>query len=261
MSEFLSNGFLRNSDSNIESNENVTKCDRRNENRNIKFNLPRRNHTMTSIGKKIKEARFIKKMTQQELADLLHVSRSAISNWERERNYPDLDSIVHLSDILEVSLDQLLREDNIMVKEISNEQRKNKKRKLILRIIFPLFIISSFITGYLLYQEVSIVKNTFTPKISETITLENNLENWKDVKFDQKEYLNLTGLFWNKEIINDGNSDSNIEIRMIDIKNDKIVENFSIKPGESHKLESLKKDTDYSVEVRGEDGTYFLNLF
>lgn len=216
---------------------------------------------MTSIGKKIKEARSIKEMTQQELADLLHVSRSAISNWESERNYPDLDTIVLLSDILEVSLDKLLREDKIMVKEISNEQRKNKKRKIILRIIVPLFIISSFITGYLLYQEVSSVNNIFTPRINETITLENNLENWKDVKFGQKKYLNLTGLFWNKEIINDGNSGSDIEIRIIDIKTDKVIENFSIKPGESHKLESLKKDTDYSVEVRGEDGTYFLNLF
>lgn len=216
---------------------------------------------MTLIGMKIKEARTIKKMTQQELADLLHVSRSAISNWESERNYPDLNTIVHLSDILDISLDILLREDKIMVKEISNEQRKNTKRKIILRIIVPLFIISLLTTGYLLYQEVSSVHNTFTPRISETITLEENLENWKVIKFNQKEYLNIKGLFWKKEIINDVGSKSDIEIRFTDIETNKVIEKFSIKPGEGHRLKSLKKDTDYSVEIRGENGTYFLNLF
>ncbi|WP_430289574.1 helix-turn-helix domain-containing protein, partial [Sporosarcina gallistercoris] len=56
------------------------------------------------IGDKIKEARNKKRMTQQDLADLLNISRSAISNWEVGRNYPDLDMIVQLSDILEISL-------------------------------------------------------------------------------------------------------------------------------------------------------------
>jgi len=216
---------------------------------------------MALIGEKIKEARSIKKMTQQELADLLHVSRSAISNWESERNYPDLDTLVQLSDILGISLDKLLREDKIMVKNVSDEQRKNTKRKIILKTIVPLFIISLFTTGYLLYQEVSSVYNIFTPKITETITLEDNLNNWKNVKFDQQEYLNIKDFWGSKEIVNDAGSNSDIEIRIIDVKTDKTIENFSIKPGESYKLNSLKKDIDYSIEVRGNDGTYFLNLF
>lgn len=210
---------------------------------------------MASIGEKIKEARTEKKMTQQELADLLNISRSAISNWESERNYPDLDTIVRLSDILEISLNKLLREDKIMVKEISEEQRKNSKRKIMLRIITPLFIISLLSTSYFLYQENSHVHNLFSPTFDKTITLENNTQNGKEFEFS---YTN--NVFWKKEIVNSDGSASEIEIRIIDKKTNNTVYDFSTKPGKSHKLDSLKKNTDYLIELRGKNGTYFLKF-
>jgi len=209
------------------------------------------------IGAKIKEARTEKKMTQQELADLLNISRSAISNWESGRNYPDLDTIVRLSDILEISLNKLLREDKIMVKEISKEQRKNSKRKILLRIIIPLFIISLCTTSYLLYQENSNVHNTFSPTITETITLENNTEEEKEFEFSYTK-----NIFWKKEIVNMDGSASEIEIRIIDKKTNNIIyDYFSIKPGKSYELDSLKSNTDYLIELRGKNGVYFLKFF
>ncbi|MGG3928572.1 helix-turn-helix domain-containing protein [Metabacillus fastidiosus] len=210
---------------------------------------------MASIGEKIKEARTKKKMTQQELSDLLNVSRSAISNWESGRNYPDLDTIVRLSDILEISLNQLLREDKIMVKEISEEQRKNAKRKIILRIIVPLFIISLFTTSYLLYQENSNVHNIFSPTINKTITLENNTKNGQEFEFNYTK-----NIFWKKEIVNTVGSTSEIEIRIIDKKTNNVIYNFSIQPGKSHELNSLKGNTDYLIELRGKNGTYLLKF-
>ena len=207
------------------------------------------------IGDKIKEARNKKRMTQQDLADLLNISRSAISNWEVGRNYPDLDMIVQLSDILEISLNTLLREDKVMVKEISKEQRKNYKRKITLRIIIPLFVFSLLTTGYLLYQETYIVHNFFSPTINKTISLEKNTENWKEVK------LNYTNnIFWKKEIVNTDGSTSEIEIRIIDKKTDDTIYNFSLKAGKSHKLDLLKSNTDYLIELRGKNGLYFLKF-
>jgi transcriptional regulator with XRE-family HTH domain len=41
----------------------------------------------------------------------LNISRSAVSSWEVGRNYPDLETIILISDLLEISLDELLRED------------------------------------------------------------------------------------------------------------------------------------------------------
>lgn len=71
------------------------------------------------IGEKIKEYRLRKELTQEQLGTLLNVSRSTISGWEVGRNYPDLRMIVTLSDLLEISLDTLLREDVSMVESVS----------------------------------------------------------------------------------------------------------------------------------------------
>ena len=84
---------------------------------------------MLTIGERIKKYRNEKGLTQEELSKILLVSRSAISNWEIGRNYPDLDSIVLLSDIFEISLDELLKEDNTMVTKISKEQKRGKLNK------------------------------------------------------------------------------------------------------------------------------------
>jgi len=210
---------------------------------------------MTSIGKKIKNARNKKQMTQQELAEILTISRSAISNWEGGRNYPDLDMIVQLSDILDISLNTLLREDKVMVKEISQEQRKNSKRKTTLRIIIPLFILSLLTTGYLLYQETYTVHNIFSPNINKTVELENNTKNWKEIDFSYTK-----NIFWGKEIVNIDGSAAEIELRITDKKTKQVIYNFLITPGKSHKLDSLKKNTNYLIELRGKSGTYFLKF-
>ena len=51
------------------------------------------------IGKKLKEARQGAKLTQEQVAERLFVSRQTISNWENEKSYPDIVSVVNLSDL------------------------------------------------------------------------------------------------------------------------------------------------------------------
>lgn len=60
------------------------------------------------VGQKIREQRGQWKWSQQELADQLHVTRQTISKWERGRSYPDLESLVVLTQLFEVSADYLL---------------------------------------------------------------------------------------------------------------------------------------------------------
>ena len=50
------------------------------------------------IGSKIKAARLKKKMTQEQVAELLGVSRQTISNWENEKSYPDIISVIKMRD-------------------------------------------------------------------------------------------------------------------------------------------------------------------
>ena len=63
---------------------------------------------MVEFGEKLKKAREGKGMTQQTLADHLYVTRQAVSRWECGARYPDLLTAKKLSDLLDVSLDELL---------------------------------------------------------------------------------------------------------------------------------------------------------
>lgn len=66
------------------------------------------------IGSKLKNARKEKGITQEQAAELLDVSRQTISNWENNKSYPDIISVIKMSDIYSVSLDHLLKEEKSM---------------------------------------------------------------------------------------------------------------------------------------------------
>ncbi len=66
------------------------------------------------IGSKLKKARNEKGITQEHAAELLGVSRQTISNWENNKSYPDIISVIKMSDIYSVSLDHLLKEEKSM---------------------------------------------------------------------------------------------------------------------------------------------------
>lgn len=63
----------------------------------------------TDIGTKIKDARTAAQLTQEQVAEALGISRQTVSNWENGRTYPDIGSVVKLSDLYGVSLDHLLK--------------------------------------------------------------------------------------------------------------------------------------------------------
>lgn len=82
------------------------------------------------IGKKIKEARVASGLTQEQVAEELHISRQTISNWENEKSYPDIVSLVKMSDLYSVSMDELLKGDGKMLEhleESTNVVRSNKQ--------------------------------------------------------------------------------------------------------------------------------------
>lgn len=50
-------------------------------------------------------------MTQENVAEKINVSRQTISNWENEKSYPDIISVIELSNLYSISLDDLLKGD------------------------------------------------------------------------------------------------------------------------------------------------------
>lgn len=69
------------------------------------------------IGKQIKKYRAEMEVSQEELAEKIFVSRQTISNWENNKNYPDVKSLLLLSSLLGVSLDILIKGDLEEMKE------------------------------------------------------------------------------------------------------------------------------------------------
>lgn len=69
------------------------------------------------ISKQIKKYRLELKLSQDDLADKVFVTRQTISNWENDKNYPDIHSLVLLSTLFNVPLDILVKGDLIEMKE------------------------------------------------------------------------------------------------------------------------------------------------
>lgn len=88
------------------------------------------------IGKKLRQARQGARLTQEQTAERLFVSRQTISNWENEKTYPDIVSIVRLSDLYSISLDELLKGDDKMLEHLEESTDIVKSnRRLVLAVI------------------------------------------------------------------------------------------------------------------------------
>ena len=70
------------------------------------------------IGKMLKDARMKSGFTQETVAEKINVSRQTISNWENEKSYPDIISVIALSDLYSTSLDDLLKGDREMMEHL-----------------------------------------------------------------------------------------------------------------------------------------------
>lgn len=77
-----------------------------------------------ALGERLKESRVNKGYSQGDVAELLHISRQSISKWENGNSYPDLDNLVKLSNYYEVSIDELLKENQEFKKKIAENEVK-----------------------------------------------------------------------------------------------------------------------------------------
>ena len=81
------------------------------------------------LGKQIKKYRGELSLSQDALAEKIYVSRQTISNWENDKSYPDVNSLVLLSEVFQVSIDNLIKGDLEEMKEIVREEDKREFEK------------------------------------------------------------------------------------------------------------------------------------
>lgn len=97
-----------------------------------------------TFGEKIQKLRKEAGMSQEELSYQLGVSRQAISKWERDNGYPEIEKIVRMSKIFHVSLDYLLNEEGTQSPESAAEQ--------------GIYVSREMADGFLLYQRQKFLK-------------------------------------------------------------------------------------------------------
>lgn len=91
-----------------------------------------RESLIMEFNEKLQELRKQKNLTQEELAEALYVSRTAISKWESGRGYPNIDSLKAISKYFSVSLDELLSGEEILaIAETDNRQKEKHFRDLV----------------------------------------------------------------------------------------------------------------------------------
>lgn len=76
-----------------------------------------------TLGQRIKEEREQRQWTQDYLAETLNVSRQAVSKWEGANAYPDIDRLVQISNLFNISLDSLIKGDDSLKESITIKKK------------------------------------------------------------------------------------------------------------------------------------------
>ena len=81
------------------------------------------------LGERLKAHRQRAQLSQEALAERIYVSRQTISNWENNKTYPDVNSLVLLSEVFQISLDTLIKGDVDVMKEVIQKEEIDKMKR------------------------------------------------------------------------------------------------------------------------------------
>lgn len=149
-----------------------------------------------SFGKTLAKLRKERKLTQQELADLLNVTNKTISKWETNTTAPDIDTLKRISQVLKVPVDVLLGNSKLTVTDSHNKHKLTKKKLILLLslLLVLLFFFYYMITNFILNtKSYSLISGDDRFTIEGNITVEKNqyyltltMKGINDKSFDNK---------------------------------------------------------------------------
>lgn len=141
------------------------------------------------LGKQIKMYRLENKLSQEELADRIYVSRQTISNWENDKSYPDINSLVLLSVAFKISLDSLIKGDIETMKDVIQKEEVDKMNRY--GKIYTIMLIVTVVSAVPLFMWLGLwalipwgivwmVSMYFASKI-EKIKKDNDVQTYKEI--------------------------------------------------------------------------------
>lgn len=141
------------------------------------------------LGNQIKKYRQQNNLSQEELANRVYVSRQTISNWENDKNYPDVNSLVLLSEVFQISLDKLIKGDIDIMKEVIQKEEVSKMNRYstIYAVLLITLVVSAVplsmwlgIWAFIPWGIIFALTMYFALKI-EKIKRENDIQTYKEI--------------------------------------------------------------------------------
>ena len=207
-------------------------------NKNFKFEF---------LGEELLNARKEKGLSQEELADKINVSRQSIHLWESGKIVPDLENIINLCNVLDITTDKLTNGLDII---------KNKKSKIKIKKVFILII---FIIIFLFFYK-TIYRFSIIHKINNNVDKYNNVSNYHYVlttyKMKNENIFDLleNNIYYKNGIYKEVTKENNKEIEIIWI-------DFNQKEGYTINLTDntiSQLDLNEKIAISKEDGIYNL---
>ena len=99
------------------------------------------------LSEKLKEARQKSGMSQDQVAEKIMVSRVTVSHWENGKSLPDIVSLISLSDLYNLSLDELVKGDSKMTEKVKNDAKDANNNKRLISVIGILVIAVLMVYG------------------------------------------------------------------------------------------------------------------
>ncbi|WP_035433409.1 helix-turn-helix domain-containing protein [Bacillus sp. UNC322MFChir4.1] len=193
-----------------------------------------------NIGEKIKHLRLINKMTQEDVANQLFISRQVISKWELGNSLPNLTNLLALSKLFNVSIDSLLKEDSNLQNQIIKQS--NYKRYLMMTYVYIYSLLTIIV---ILCCFVSVLLITKDIKTSDLKVIHSHFYKESDKTETLYIYSELKPFFSNYSgdygfKIKEHEIDIHANRNSIPFKNKNVL--FSIKKDISHGIDWEEKD-------------------
>lgn len=93
-----------------------------------------------NFNEKIKEIRKKQNLTQEQFAEKIFVSRNAVAKWESNRGYPDIQNLITISEVFEIRLDDLVKDDKKLKNKIILDSASKKWHILVIIYLIAIII-------------------------------------------------------------------------------------------------------------------------
>ena len=146
------------------------------------------------LGQTIKNIRKENNLTQSDFAESFHVTRQTVSNWENEKSYPDLITLVEISNKFDISLDTMLKDDTKVAEQMNRDLKWGKWSKTILSVTAAVLAVSSIswlaVWGYNKSKSEGKYAKGLSEYSYELVDVDDNKSIYK-IAYDENSYFTL----------------------------------------------------------------------